>query len=702
MWPTGPPVFYRYKCHWNAPPTPGTEQREGHVERNKNTGQVIRNNVGDTSLSRRVLDSTALRYAEGALAVSASAVVNARKEIGKGFAGYEYLRSKAEWKRFTEDWEKSFVVNALGDDLDPEDGAASGSSSSSSQPRLGRWDRMRRLSQLWIWYRWYKSLQRSFDTAWTAQRDNLSMTLTQKMKDDLHLSVGYANAAYTLRTPNPKHTTIGIRAALSLELQVELPEHAKSMRMLEDAETGKVVAKLQAAPHQPAYFVAADDIRKAIFVVVRGTRTISDAITDLDFRKTYIPIAAFDEVDRFDELIRKRVEAVTEKLQTISGRDHEAKERGQMPKCREDEVTALLAAKQEAHVAQNDEKAQKQEHIKSDNGVTVTEEVDKDGLAFVEREVEKELGLVLGGNYSVLGKNTTSSEAELQEQQQRLLDAACVAAHLAKSREMPLGWRRPSYAAVGTYEAGETVSVHYGMMKAAEYVTEKTLAAVREERLKNPDYDVVITGHSLGAGTSTLMWRMWHGQNLLGLRTPTTSPTSSETESSTASGDYEEDDLPSPSLFGFVHAVPAVLSADLNFDHLFFFATVNADDWVPRFSPPDQLAAQVSAALSLIATKRKQGVAFSRLGLDFYDDVMLTQRSKYGPDEWMVPGKHAVGVDLGADLDHIGCRSGANRVPEGSTWETDTERASPRDRNPFRTIDHTIGIGRKRLLPPTV
>eukprot|EP00392_Amoebophrya_sp_AT5.2_P019619 g20547.t1 len=52
-----------------------------------------------------------------------------------------------------------------------------------------------------------------------------------------------------------------------------------------------------------------------------------------------------------------------------------------------------------------------------------------------------------------------------------------------------------------------------------------------------------------------------------------------------------------------------------------------------------------------------------------------------------------VGVDLGADLDHIGCRSGANRVPKGSPGETDTERASPRDRNRFRTIDHTIGIG---------
>eukprot|EP00392_Amoebophrya_sp_AT5.2_P016336 g16596.t1 len=48
-----------------------------------------------------------------------------------------------------------------------------------------------------------------------------------------------------------------------------------------------------------------------------------------------------------------------------------------------------------------------------------------------------------------------------------------------------------------------------------------------------------------------------------------------------------------------------------------------------------------------------------------------------------------VGVALGADLDHIGCRSGANRVPKGFPWETDTERASPRDRNRFRTIDRT-------------
>ena len=61
-----------------------------------------------------------------------------------------------------------------------------------------------------------------------------------------------------------------------------------------------------------------------------------------------------------------------------------------------------------------------------------------------------------------------------------------------------------------------------------------------------------------------------------------------------------------------------------------------------------------------------------------------------------------VGVDLGADLVHIGCRSGANRVPKGSTWETDTERASPPDRNRFWTVEHTIGIGDQRFLPPTV
>lgn len=78
--------------------------------------------------------------------------------------------------------------------------------------------------------------------------------------------------------------------------------------------------------------------------------------------------------------------------------------------------------------------------------------------------------------------------------------------------EMPGGYMFPSKERKGGPDDGEQHSVHAGMARMARAMGEigkPVQVAVQEALYRNPDYDLVLCGHSLGAGTAAILGLMW-------------------------------------------------------------------------------------------------------------------------------------------------------------------------------------------------
>mmetsp|Transcript_15968 Transcript_15968/g.43965 ORF Transcript_15968/g.43965 Transcript_15968/m.43965 type:complete len:648 (-) Transcript_15968:758-2701(-) len=55
-------------------------------------------------------------------------------------------------------------------------------------------------------------------------------------------------------------------------------------------------------------------------------------------------------------------------------------------------------------------------------------------------------------------------------------------------------------------------SAHHGMLEAAKWLLNTTQKVVEDELQKNPDYSLVICGHSMGGGVAALLGTMWRRQ----------------------------------------------------------------------------------------------------------------------------------------------------------------------------------------------
>ena len=61
-------------------------------------------------------------------------------------------------------------------------------------------------------------------------------------------------------------------------------------------------------------------------------------------------------------------------------------------------------------------------------------------------------------------------------------------------------------------ESKEVAKAHNGMFKAAKKVSEQVLPIIMSQLHQNPGYELIIVGHSLGAGTAAVLGTMWISQ----------------------------------------------------------------------------------------------------------------------------------------------------------------------------------------------
>jgi len=146
---------------------------------------------------------------------------------------------------------------------------------------------------------------------------------------------------------------------------------------------------------------------------------------------------------------------------------------------------------------------------------------------------------------------------------------------------------RPLYPGIGTHE---------GILSAAGAVVENTWDALSEAVAEHPGFDIIVTGHSLGAGTATIATLLLRGQTFPGER---------------------------PRLRCFAFAPPPVISPLVlqEVPGVEFYSFVNRFDVVPRASTHNILN------LGMVA------LAVDQLDLTLMDRIGLIRRGRSLPGE---------------------------------------------------------------------
>ncbi|KDN38893.1 hypothetical protein RSAG8_09174, partial [Rhizoctonia solani AG-8 WAC10335] len=109
----------------------------------------------------------------------------------------------------------------------------------------------------------------------------------------------------------------------------------------------------------------------------------------------------------------------------------------------------------------------------------------------------KQIVLVLRGTYSL---------------NELAIDLTCEPVHFTPARETPIFRPRDDSKEQGVETGDETHIVHGGMLKTAELMGlpgKPVHTAIAKALQKHPGYELVLTGHSLGAGIASLLSLMW-------------------------------------------------------------------------------------------------------------------------------------------------------------------------------------------------
>ncbi|CAD7927949.1 unnamed protein product [Amoebophrya sp. A120] len=286
---------------------------------------------------------------------------------------------------------------------------------------------------------------------------------------------------------------------------------------------------------KPAFHIVRDPVRKIIAVVVRGTSSVADTITDLAATPAYVPVEIFAEQKSSED---------SDLLLSIKRNSSETS----------DEDGKLSEA---APCQQEMQKFEGQGPEERDEASTG----------------ESREGTVVFRRPSCFAEMT--------------FDLFAPPYNTTHPRQLNETW-------VSVHEGG-LQSAEY-VTAIALPIVRKTLQRLKKQG-DTTRYSVLLTGHSLGAGVASLMYAIWKGQNLLrDLQRPRGLANVDSGEQQTAtpkilsmsSATAVHDEYP---LWGVGVAPPAMISANSRvqkkvWDAGVWYSVAVQDDWVPRISAP--------------------------------------------------------------------------------------------------------------------